>query len=265
MTVVSSKHIFVIGADEFPVGSCFLKAIIGKSTVDTAATVHVLRNSISNLAAKMTEFGCDVKAFNLYVDQIRNSLFARGQSCDELLLNLFKAYSVTTDSDFVYYIKAKQHAFNEGTPISVDTLMSAALADYELKLEDGTWNAPDIKDTKIVALEAKIGELAKTKKKEQNVTPSAAPRGNDDRYAWKKVKPKNGEKTKTVSKKLYHWCPKHDAWVIHTPEKCNLPDTNKKPDQSNKDAPASPKSLSISKAYRALVDDDDDKSQDDEE
>jgi hypothetical protein len=108
-----SVYLFIINGEEYPSGTCLLKTIIGKSTVDTAATVHVLRESVANLSTKMVELSSNVTAFNLHVTQIHNSLLARGEQVPELLYNLFRAYKVCSDSTFAQYIEMKQYAFNE--------------------------------------------------------------------------------------------------------------------------------------------------------
>lgn len=42
-------------------------------------------------------------------------------------------------------------------------------------------------------------------------------KNTDNKYAWKKVPPKEEEShTKDVNGKTYHWCPHHSAWTIHT-------------------------------------------------
>jgi hypothetical protein len=250
-----SVYILIINGEEYPSGTCLLKTIIGKSTVDTAATVHVLRESVATLASKMVELGSNITAFNLHVTQVHNALLARGEAVPELLYNLFKAYKMCSDSTFATYIEMKQYSFNEGTPMTVDLLMTIALNHYELKIENGTWSAMDQKDSKIFALTARLDELSKKPAPKQKAPKQQS---NNDRYAWKLVPPKAGEKlTKTVSKKTYHWCPKHVAWTIHTAPECKLLEQQPQEDSS------SPKSLSMSKAYRAIVDEDDDASVDD--
>jgi len=47
----------------------------------------------------------------------------------------------------------------------------------------------------------------------------------DKRYAWKRVPPKSGEpSTKKMysdgKNKIYHWCPHHNQWTIHTAAEC---------------------------------------------
>jgi hypothetical protein len=47
----------------------------------------------------------------------------------------------------------------------------------------------------------------------------------DKKYAWKRVPPKSGEpSTKKMysdgKNKIYHWCPNHNQWTIHTAAEC---------------------------------------------
>lgn len=191
-----------------PSGTCLLKTLIGKSSVDTMATVHVLRNSLANLHSKMAELNSDIKTFNHHVTSVTNALVARGDTHPELLYNLFKAYQSASDSKFVNYISTKEYAWKEGVPVDAEMLMSIALNDYELRVENGTWNAPDEKDDQIFALVARIDALSAEKKGR----PEYKGHNRNDRYAWKLVAPKPSDKhTKIVAKKTYHWCPKRQS------------------------------------------------------
>ena len=56
---------------------------------------------------------------------------------------------------------------------------------------------------------------------------------NDEKWAWKKVLPRNGDKEKTFGGKTYHWCKHHKTWTLHTPEEyTNNPD-NRDSSESN--------------------------------
>jgi hypothetical protein len=254
-----AKNIIMVDPETYtitgqPSGACLLKIIIGKSTVDTIATVHVLRNSLANLETKMKEFNGNVKLFNLHVVQVRNSLIARGEPVNELMLNLFKGYAAVSDDSFVRYIARKQDSYEDGMPLSVEELMMSALNKYELRVENGTWMSLSSKDERIIAMQAQIDSLgAKPKEPKGLGKKKTKPKDkNDDGYTWKKVHPKNGETTKVVKGKTYHWCPKHTAWTIHTPEQCNLVTTSK-PSSDNESAD---KVLTLNAALQAVVDDD---------
>jgi hypothetical protein len=263
--------LYHIGANEIPSGPCFLKIIIGKSTNDTISTVHVLRHSVANLENKMHEFNSDIGVFNLHAQHLRNSLLARGHDIeDDLLMNLFRAYSVVNDEHFVLYIEQRQNSYEDGAVTLVDELMESALNKYQLRVEKGIWNAMGRKDEQIMALQAQL----ESKSKE----PRGPPRKQGkDPFAWKKDKPKAGEgEAKTVNGKKYHWCVKHQAWTIHTPDNCHLntkkhtedsqdQQHNTKIETPNANTPA----LTMSDALQAIADgrsntweDDDESSQD---
>jgi hypothetical protein len=69
--------------DGEPFGSCFLKVIIGKASVDTIATENILLTVISTMPSKLKELGGDIRSFNLYVTQLHQALLARGQAIDK--------------------------------------------------------------------------------------------------------------------------------------------------------------------------------------
>jgi hypothetical protein len=235
------------------VGILLFKTIIGKAVVDSAATVDTLRNSISSLDAKMVDLQSNIKQFNLHVINIRNGLIARGELVPELMTNLFKAYAKASDEEFVDYMKTKKFSHFDGTTNeTADSLMTKALAHYEASVERGTWNAPNEKDAKIVAL---IAENAKLKKKRTDKT-SAPASGNSDpgKNAWKKVKPKSGETTKVVGDSTWNWCKFHTAWVRHEQSSCFLDPDHKKKDTTEVKAP----NMKLDPALQALIDEDDD-------
>eukprot|EP00957_Ditylum_brightwellii_P023678 1787040-Ditylum_brightwellii.AAC.1 len=56
---------------------------------------------------------------------------------------------------------------------------------------------------------------------------------SDPNFGWMVKPPKDGESlTKVVSGKTYHWCPKHKAWVKHSPEQCQMKATAGKQKQT---------------------------------
>jgi hypothetical protein len=254
-----AKNIIMVDPDLYtitgqPSGACLLKVIIGKSTVDKIATVHVLRNTLANLEMKMKELNGNVKLFNLHVVQVRNSLIARGEPVNELMLNLFKGYAAVGDDSFVRYIARKQDAYEDGIPLSVEELMMSALNKYELRIENGTWMALSSKNERIIALQAQIDSLGSKSKDPKGSKKKTKPKGKEDEgYAWKKVPPVKGENTKTVKGKSYHWCPKHIAWTIHTPEQCNLSMEPKPPIGTSSQAESA---LTLNPALQAIINDD---------
>jgi hypothetical protein len=156
-------------------------------------------------------------------------------------------------------MEARLNAYElSGTPTTVEETMTIALRMYELRVEAGTWAAPDKKDEKIFALQAQL-ESANTKKTTRNTSTgqdgdSSKKNRKKKDFAWKKVPPKKGEgKQKVVGDKTYHWCIKHNAWTVHTAEECHLTENVQADDKPNKKAP----DLKVSTVLHAIVEDDD--------
>lgn len=251
------KTIATIG-EPVGIGILLLKTIISKAVVDSAATVDTLRNSIASLDTKMGDLQSNVKQFNLHVINIRNGLIARGELVPELITNLFKAYAKVSDEDFVDYMKTKKFAHFDGTTNeTADSLMAKALAHYEASVERGTWNAPNEKDAKIIALTAENSKLKKAKKTTENPTGTST-KSDDKRNAWKKVKPKEGETTKVIGDTTWNWCKWHKAWVRHAPDSCFLnPDKKKDGDPPAAPAPIKNPKMQLDPAFQGILDDDD--------
>jgi hypothetical protein len=115
-----------------PSGACLLKVIIGKASIDTKAKVLLLRETVANLHIKIGEYNGDVRKFNIYVDSIRDALAGRGQSVDELVTHLFRAYETINDEQFKAYIHNKRDKYDDGEELSADQLMSLAQNKFDL-------------------------------------------------------------------------------------------------------------------------------------
>jgi hypothetical protein len=86
------------------------------------------------------------------------------------------------------------------------------LKDHNLKL---TNNAKLIKIKNSVDKHKQFGKGKKPSKKS----------GDEEKWAWKKVSPKEGEpqsKQMPDFDKIHHWCEDHQAWVVHTPSLCTV-------------------------------------------
>ena len=151
----------------------------------------------------------------------------------DLLSNLFRAYKVVSDKDFVTYINKKKDEYDEGKDITPSQLMLLAGNKFKTKKQDNEWNAPSEEQEQIIALRAQVEKLQKYKNKtksEQAMKPEAKSEKNKAGFNQKKPfrKPKwmllapkeGGSHEKTVDGRKYHWCPKHEAWVRHLPSKC---------------------------------------------
>ena len=150
--------------DGTPSGISFLKNIISESHVDTNATLRLLRARFSALDDYMSTVDSDITKFNQHVNNLLDSLAARGATTEDLLSNLFKGYAATSDKVFCTYIKKKEEDYDEGKVIPAAELMFLAENKYKAMVEGRIWKAPDEQTEQIIALQAQVKRLAQTSK-----------------------------------------------------------------------------------------------------
>jgi hypothetical protein len=90
---------------------------VRESHIDTRATVRHIRAKLSSLKEYLPTINYNIIEFNVYVRQLVQSLNARGEKIEDLLPNLFEAYKVAKDKDFINYIKFKENDYNEGQDV----------------------------------------------------------------------------------------------------------------------------------------------------
>ena len=230
-----------------PSGNLLLKVIIRESHLDTNATTQSIRTKLSNLALYIQTINCNVTKFNGYVKGLVLSLSARGQRTEDLLSNLFKGYMAASDKVFVKYIGRKMENYEEGEDMVPDNLMQLADNKFRLMKEKGTWNAPSEEEEKILALQAEVEQLKKSKhRKRQDKSTSRRPgkghqkqdskgkrRGDasnsNAKPAWMSNKPsaKDIKRPKEWKGRKWWWCGKETGgkcdpgqWRAHHPKDC---------------------------------------------
>jgi hypothetical protein len=241
LVMVTMAHLYHI--NNIPVGSMFLKAIIGRASINTKAKVLLLRESVSHLYMKMVEVKGNIREFNQHVSELKTALAGRGQDVHELVMHLFKAYEQVPDQQFNRYIESIRDRYDADIEdITADQLMQLAVNKYDLLAQRNAM--PTDNPEKIVALSVKVQEGRSGNRSGRKERPQDA---------WKKIPPKAGEATiKQVDKKTYHFCPNHKAWCIHTAVQCTLkPPTSSLPIDETKGEEAD--KLVINRAYHAIV------------
>ena len=151
--MVWEKDYKVLG---FPCGISLLKVIIRESYIDTNATSLHIRTQLSSLDTLIGKIGHDITKFNARVKMMMESLAARGETTNDLIINLFKAYKVVPDKAFVKYIVGKEEKYEEGQELNHNSLMKLADIKFKTLQQKGQWQAPSPDEEKIVALEAKL-------------------------------------------------------------------------------------------------------------
>ena len=208
------------------VGELFLWQIIKLVNADTQATVGYIREALTNLPSVTLKLNSDVHEINKWINNQVESLTSRGETSNDLMTNIFKAYAVVQDKEFVRYVADLKTQYEDGRiDMDADKLMMMGHQKFKNLGLAEVWEAPvdDKKDIvalttteELTALKTTVEELKvllASKKK-----PST---GDKDKWAWKSIAPQASQpKTKQVNAKVYHWCPNHVKWCIHTPAEC---------------------------------------------
>ena len=191
---------------------------------------------------------------------------ARGETTNDLLANLFKAYKTISDCEFVSYIHKKEDEYEEGAEINPDALMLLADNKFKTFRQAETWNAPSPEEEKILALETQIQKLQKEKKKpkqqegKKGMDKDGTKKGRKkkkDGLKWMQVllADADKDKPKTIKGKQYFWCAKHAKWAGHLTSTCQgkgLKDPKINQQQDPLPSPQTAPCLGLSRVMLAL-------------
>ena len=196
-------------------GNCsanlLLKVIIRESHLDTNATTSNLRTQLSSLDSYIGTIGSDITMFHEYVKNLIEALAARGETSNDVMINLFKGYKQASDKAFVDYMGRKQERYDEGEELTVDSLMDFANNKFKNMSIQETWNAPSHEEEKILALQTEVQSLKKMAKK--------AKTGNDKKKPFDRNKGKSKDKKKENGKNTR---PPLPDWFEIEPKKADL-------------------------------------------
>lgn len=265
--VLTETDKFIING--IPDGPCLFKYLVDVVNIDTRATVTHIRTNLSNLDSQISALNFDIEKFNLYVKEQRKQLQSRGERSDDILVNLFKAYNNVPDKVFVDYILRKKESYEEGSDVTVDSLMADSLNRFQALKSEGKWKLESPEDKNYVALQTELSEFKDLLKKSRlKLSDKSLPKANtksgkkknssksdssgkqkskksDEK--WRKLPPKDYEpQTKVVKGKTYHWCIHHMAWVRHHPDECQLKKQREQDGQSTS-------VQSLAQTYAAII------------
>ena len=216
--------------DGYGSGNLLLKVIVRESHLDTNATLASIRTKLTDLDRYLPSIGHDILKFNTYVKLLVDGIRLRGETMQDLLVNLFKGYMACSDSEFVAYMKCKLDYFEEGNSLEPDNLMKNAAEKYKTLLQQGLWNAPDANEEKILALQAEINKMKKSNQKssKKGSKKTDTKTTKKERPAWFNSRPKETELTKPQKwdGKTWYYChpdtgEKCDGkYRVHHPTEC---------------------------------------------
>lgn len=258
----------------FPSGCMLLKVIIRESHLDTNATTASIRSKLNQLDEYLPTVGYDISKFNGYVKLLIDSLAARGETTQDLLINLFKGYLAAPDKEFNAYITRKKDDYYEGNNIDPNHLMQQADAKYKTLVQDQKWNAPSAQEEKIIALQLQIKNLQSKAKGKEGV-PKKGPGGmqkkkhfkdkSKGKQPWMTIRPKDEEllKPKYHKNKAWWWCSPETGgkctghYRVHKPSECKADVFNARAKEKQLEKKANEQAkLKISKALEAVAEED---------
>jgi hypothetical protein len=140
-------------------GVMLFKLLMRKANTDTRATASQLRENLTNLDSYMSTIDSNIELFNQHVKVNRDGLTARGESSDDLIINLFKAYLCVTDRDFVRYMRNKKDAYDDGEDFTIEQLLTMSLIKFQILKDSGKWNSLSPEQEQIVAITSEVTHL----------------------------------------------------------------------------------------------------------
>jgi hypothetical protein len=189
----------------------------------------------------------DIDQLNAFVKVTQDQLNARGETTHDLLANLFKGYLSCKDPTFSRYIEKKQEDYDDGATFTVDSLMNLASNKFKTLKESGKWLALTDEQSKIIALESKIGKMVahkanpNCKSTQSGPNPKKSNRNNHTQRNQKSPQKQKSKPTilpwmtkypgkdfvdanKSITKdgKQHWWCMKHKRFVRHQTNECRL-------------------------------------------
>jgi hypothetical protein len=220
-------------------GIMLFKLLMRKANTDTRATASHIREKLTNLDLYMSTVDSNIELFNQHGKVNRDGITARGESNDDLTINLFKAYLCLTDRDFVRYMRNKKDSYDDGEYFTVEKTLTMSLIKFQILKDSGKWNSLSPEQEQIMALTSEVTHLKyhnlklannskPIKSKNSGKKPKKYGKGkkpinksvDEEKWDWKKVPPKEGEpqsKQMPDFDNIHHWCEYHQAWAVHTP------------------------------------------------
>ena len=133
----------------------YLKVLLLCFAVETNATTYHIRQTLQDLPKKMRAVNDNIDEFNQFVNAQVADLAAGGQTTDDLVMNLFRAYLTVRDHQFLGYIRRKKEIYDEmmdPNELTPERLMDLALTKYLQLKQEGVWRAKSKQDERYIAL-----------------------------------------------------------------------------------------------------------------
>ena len=102
----------------------------------------------------------DIMTFNQYVAAQRSTFITRGETLNDLLVNLFKSYLLVPDVKFTKYIQKKKDDYDDGDyKVAENSLMAEGCLKHKIVVKERKYNVPTKEEQKIIVLSAEFDDL----------------------------------------------------------------------------------------------------------
>ena len=217
-------------SDSVVSGNLLLKVVLMKSTVDNRSGAYSIRMKLSDLTGLIAKLGYDIEKFNTQVKQFIEDLSRRGETSDDVIFNVIKAYKEVPVKEFVIFInRIKDEADDKADKdqYTPQYVMDKAENKYKILVNEGTWDTGLKHKNELMALKAEINKLKmrnRIPRKQGNL------KGKQRQTTKKRVditrKPADITKPVKIDGKDWYWCSEETggkcggALRRHKPSEC---------------------------------------------
>ena len=182
-----------------------MKVIICESRADTNATTRKIRSKLTALDVHLASLNFDVTKLNSQVKIWVQQLQARGESTQDLFVNLLQAYKTSPDADLVNYAKQKINDYDEGHDLTTDELVHMVRNKYVTRPGESDEGSRKDKEA-LIALQAELDDLKEDVAQAGETTGGGGGSGKARTKRtiadWQKVKPTEADKANGYKRRL---------------------------------------------------------------
>jgi hypothetical protein len=122
----------------------------------------IIRTKLSKLNQYMPMSKGNIKEFNKYIQLQLHSLNAKGETTNALLVHLFTAYKVASNSNF-WQLARRRGKYERGEQMIAQSLMGFMLSHWEIMKNKNECEAPSHKEQQLMVMRAEIEEMKQKK------------------------------------------------------------------------------------------------------
>jgi hypothetical protein len=181
-----------------------------KSSVDNRSGAYSIRMQISDLTTLISKLGYDIEKFNHKVKGLMEDLNRRGETSDDVIFNVIKAYKEVPVKEFVAFVdrlKDEADDKDDDEQYTPQFVMDKAENKFKILVNEKSWNPGSSDQDAILALKAEINKLKKQHKGKDQKGPRKKP-GKGKKVVDITRKPKDINKPVKIDGKEWWWCSK---------------------------------------------------------